>query len=544
MIPAVLPAAPTTQRLDVTVTVDVAKTVGPMTPLYRFFGADEPNYAYMKDGRRLLSEIGKLGEPPTYFRAHNLLSSGDLTPSLKWGSTNVYTEDANGQPVYDFTTVDRIIDAYRTGGVRPYVQLGFMPEALSTHPQPYRHEWRPGLPYKTIMTGWSYPPKSYDKWRELCRKLTEHFVEKYGKDEVERWYFECWNEANGDYWHGSAQDWYKLHDYAMDGVRQALPTARVGGPHTAGSGGKFMTDFLEHCLHGTNYATGKTGTPLDFLSFHAKGAPSFVDGHVRMGIAAQLRTIDEGLATIAKYPELKNVPVVIGECDPDGCAACQGPQLGYRNGTMYSSFTAASFARFYQINDAHGTNLQGALTWAFEFEDQPYFAGQRVLATNGVVLPVFNVFRMLAKMTGNRVATSSTHQVPLDAAIKSGVREAADVGALAARDGDRVTVLLWHYHDDDQAGPDATIDVQLNGLPDSTFNVVEFRVDATHSNAHSVWKSAGGPVAPDTKLYDAMKAASDLTAVSPASKVEVKDGRATLKLALPRQGVSLLTLAP
>src|SRR4051812_49512991 len=103
-----------------------------------------------------------------------------------------------------------------------------------------------------------------------------------------------------------------------------------------------------------------------------------------MGIANQLNDIDRAFGVIAKFPELKSKPIVIGESDPDGCAACQGPQLGYRNTTMYSSYTAASFSREYTLADKHGVNLEGALTWAFEFEDQPYFAGQRVLASNGI----------------------------------------------------------------------------------------------------------------------------------------------------------------
>ena len=113
-------------------------------------------------------------------------------------------------------------------------------------------------------------------------------------------------------------------------MRRALPTARVGGPDTAGSGGKWMRSFLEHCLRGANYATGGIGTPLDFVSFHAEGSPRFVDGHVRMGIAHQLRTIEDAFRITASYPELKDTPVVIGESDPEGCAACQGPQLAYR----------------------------------------------------------------------------------------------------------------------------------------------------------------------------------------------------------------------
>ena len=95
---------------------------------------------------------------------------------------------------------------------------------------------------------------------------------------------------------------------------------------------------------------------------------------------------------------------MIGESDPDGCAACQGPQLGYRNTTMYSSYTAASFARMHDLADRHGVNLEGALTWAFEFEDQPYFAGFRALASNGIALPVLNVFRMFGRMSGDRIS--------------------------------------------------------------------------------------------------------------------------------------------
>src|SRR5439155_3202807 len=129
----------------------------------------------MKDGRRLLERLGKLTSAssagPTsvssvelrarhvYFRTHNLLTSGDGTPALKWGSTNAYSEDANGKAIYDWTIVDRIFDAYLSRGVRPYVQIGFMPQALSTHPEPYQHDWRPGLAYERIVGGWAYPPK-------------------------------------------------------------------------------------------------------------------------------------------------------------------------------------------------------------------------------------------------------------------------------------------------------------------------------------------------------------------------------------------------
>jgi xylan 1,4-beta-xylosidase len=524
--------------------VDAARAIGELKPIWRMFGADEPNYAYMKDGQKLMGELGALKRGDVYFRAHNLLCTGDGTPALKWGSTGVYREDTNGQPIYDWTIVDRIFDSYLTNGVRPFAQIGFMPEALSIRPQPYQHSWTPAARYEEIMTGWTYPPKDYAKWRELVYQWVKHCVERYGRAEVEQWYWEVWNEANGHYWKGTPADFHKLHDYAIDGVRRALPKARVGGPHSAGTGGKWTRDFLEHCLRGTNYATGQVGTPLDFVAFHAKGSPVFTNGHVRMGIANQLRTINDGFALVASYPELKRTPIVIGECDPEGCAACQGPQLGYRNGTMYSSYTAASFGRFQEIADRRGVNLDAALTWAFTFEEQPPFAGFRQLASCGINLPALNVFKMFSRMHGQRVAVTSDAAVPLEAILKSGVRQAPDVSALAALGTNQFTALVWHYHDDDVPGPTAEVSLAVNGLPAGVKSAVatHYRIDAEHSNAFEAWKRMGSPAAPTVAQFAELQRAAQLAVLGPPEKVTVADRSTTLTLNLPRQAVSLLVL--
>ena len=144
--------------------------------------------------------------------------------------------------------------------MRPYVQIGFMPEALSTQPEPYQHDWTPGGK-ASISTGWAYPPKDYEKWAELVYQWVRHSVERYGRAEVETWYWEVWNEPNILYWRGTPEEYHKLYDYAVDAVKRALPTARVGGPHVAGTRSprstKFLRDFLEHCLRGKNHATGQ-----------------------------------------------------------------------------------------------------------------------------------------------------------------------------------------------------------------------------------------------------------------------------------------------
>ena len=147
-------------------------------------------------------------------------------------------------------------------------------------------------------------------------------------------------------------------------------------------------------------------------------------------------------------PSCRSKPIIIGESDPDGCAACPAtiyPQNGYRNGTLYASHTAASFARKYLLADKHGVNFEGAVTWAFEFEHQPFFAGFRVLSTNGIALPVLNVFRMFGMMDGQRVAVDSSSDIGLEAIRKEGVvRSRPDVSAARQREGGKLCVLVWH----------------------------------------------------------------------------------------------------
>ncbi|MDR3458114.1 MAG: beta-xylosidase [Verrucomicrobiae bacterium] len=536
--------ATNTTSFPVTITVDASKPLGELKPIWRFFGADEPNYAYMKDGKKLLGELGQLGGPQVYFRAHHLLTSGDGAYALKWGSTSAYKEDTNGAPVYDWTINDKIFDTYLAHGIKPYVQLGFMPEALSTHPQNYPHH--PPVNEKAdAAAGQAYPPKDYGKWGELAHQWAQHCVEKYGRAEVEQWYWEVWNEPNIMYWHGSHADYFKLYDYAVDGVRRALPDARVGGPEVAGGpGGKFLGEFLEHCAHGTNYVTGKTGSPLDFISFHAKGSPVFTNDHVRMGMANQLRNISDACAVIAKFPAFKSLPIVIGESDPEGCAACREPRDAYRNGTMYSSYTAASFPRKLEIAARYGVNLQGALTWAFEFEDQPPFAGFRQLASAGLDLPVLNVFRMFGKMSGQQLAVTRSAGLDAETIRRSGVRGQPDVSAWASGDQNKIAVLVWHYHDDDLPGPDAQVKVQLSGIsfPDGKAKLTHYRIDAEHSNSYEAWKKMGSPVPLTEKQFAILEQAGQLASLGKPETVDVKGGKTAVKFNLPRQGVSLLML--
>jgi xylan 1,4-beta-xylosidase len=547
--PLLAPAnAQASPRAEIVVASD--RKVGPLTPIWSWFGYDEPNYTYTPNGKKLLSALAAASPTPVYVRTHNLLTSGDGSAALKWGSTNAYTEDAAGHPVYDWTIIDRIVDSYVAHGMKPLMEIGFMPEALSTSPEPYRHTFGKGVDLATIHTGWGYPPKDYDKWRELVYQWVRHSVNRYGQREVESWWWELWNEPDIFYWRGTPEEFIKLYDYTADGVKRALPTARIGGPHTTNPSGarseKFLRDFLEHTLRGTNYATGKVGTPLDYIGFHAKGSPTVMpDGHVRMNVSNQLRAIAAGFEIVASYPELRHTPIIIGESDPEGCAACpisMNPANAYRNGTMYSSYTAEQIARTYQLADADGVNLLGSVTWAFEFEDQPYFAGFRDLATNGIDKPVLNVFRMLGQMRGDRVAVTSSAGLPLDSVRGTSVRGAADISALAARDAHSVSVLVWNYHDDDLPAAAAEVQLTITGLPTARATLAHYRVDGDRGNSYEAWKKMGAPQKPTAAQYSALERAGQLPLLSPVRTVALPDGRAVLSFTLPRQGVSLVRL--
>ncbi len=288
-----LPFCSSAQQAPESVTIHVRadQSVGALRPIWNYFGYDEPNYTYAPNGKKLLGELSALSPVPVYVRVHNLLTTGDGSASLKWGSTNAYTEDKDGKPVYSWTIIDHIFDTFHAAGIRPIVEIGFMPEALSTHPEPYRHNF-PKSSIGSIYTGWAYPPRDYAKWSELVFQFTRHLRERYGDAEVKTWLWEVWNEPDIDYWKGTPEEYFKLYDFTADAVLRAFPEARIGGPDSTGPGNphaaEFLRQFLEHCAHQTNYATGKIGSPLLFVSFHPKGSPKWLGDHVQMGVARQL----------------------------------------------------------------------------------------------------------------------------------------------------------------------------------------------------------------------------------------------------------------
>jgi len=534
----------------VTIQVDLAKTVGDYAPIYSWFGYDEANYTTMPNGTKLLHELHDLSPVPVYIRAHHLFTSGDGVAELKWSSTNVYSEDSNGKPVYDFRILDSIFDAYKAAGVKPMVELGFMPKDLASGKEAYQLHY----PGRTTSGSVQSPPRDYDKWRELVRTVVAHLVERYGKETVLQWYFEVWNEPNIDYWHGTPEEYWKLYDYSVAGVRAALPGAKVGGPASTGPGNtnayKFLADFLTHVSSGKSAVDG-TKVPLDFISFHAKGQPHVINeevgSHVQMGLDKELIDADKGFEIVARFPEFRRLPIILSEADPEGCAACSSkvnPANNYRNGTLYPAYTAAAYKGLFELQDRRAVNLLAMLSWSFEFEDKDYFEGFRSLATNGIDKPILNFFRMAALMHGVRVSTTSTGAVALEDILSTGVRANPDVDAMATKGGNSAAVLLWNYHDVDEPAAPSPTTITIANLPSDARRilVLHYRIDETHSNAYTAWKAMGSPQHPTSEQYAELKSKDGLQLMTSPEWLDAVDGKITVSTTMPRQSISLLQL--
>ena len=522
----------------IAIRVDAASKIAPVKPVWNFFGYDEPNYTYIEHGRKLIGEIALSSASPAHFRTHNLLTSGDGTAALKWGSTNAYTEDANGKPVYDWTIVDRILKTYIQAGAKPFVEIGFMPKALSTQPDPYVPVWRPGDKFDRYYVGWTYPPTDYAKWEELIFQWVKHSLKEYGRQEVASWDWEVWNEPDIGYWHGTPEEYDKLYDFTAAAVKRALPAARVGGPASTGpanaKAAAFLRQFLEHCASGKNYVTGGTGAPLDFISFHAKGSPHLADGIVQMGLEHELNDVETGFQIVRSFPRFRHLPIVLSEADPEGCAACSArvyPQNAYRNGTLYPAYTAAALKATLTLADRYGVNLEGFLTWAFEFEGQPYFDGLRTLATNGLDKPVLNVFRMAGWLRGDYLK-----------AVSMGT---PNVDALATRAGRDLSVLVWNYQTDDVPGPAALVQLTIHGLPVEARRILvrQYRIDDTHSNAFTEWRRLGSPQTPSADQYKSLEQAGQLQLLESPHFAPVQSSTLQVKFSIPLQGISLFALS-
>lgn len=541
------------------VRVDCRDTQGELKRIWTSIGYDEINWTYTPRGKTLYRTMRDFAEAPYYVRNHNTFTSGIGLSQPAWGSTNVYHEMPDGLVRYDWGILDQIYDTFVGVGFRPLIELGFMPRDL-VPTNTAGSDWLTDVGRESYEADglWKYPPKDYARWAELVYQLVHHCVERHGRAEVERWYFEVWNEPNlPNYWKGTFEDYCRLYDYSVAGATRALPTVKIGGPAVTRPGLKsarnFLARFLQHCTSGTNAVTGKIGTRLDFVSFHTKGAhysqrriynPYLPVERECPSSSTMIRDIQCGLETLARFPDLKTVPVLVDECDPAVgtiYGVYDNPNFIITNTEYYPNFLCALVKRILDLNERFENKVELMTTWAFYFEGKRFFEGNRTLVTNeNIEKPILNAFRLLAKLGTTRVRVRSSHaRDVLDPPAPS-----VEIDALAAVAGERVTVLVWHQSDEWWHTGQAQIQIRVEQLPFAGHAAVRcYQIDNEYSNAHTEWVRQGSPQNPtDTQIQQIKNRQGLELWGAPHTAQVAADKSLTVDLELPRFGTGLIEI--
>ncbi|WP_239451826.1 glycoside hydrolase [Frondihabitans sp. PAMC 28766] len=530
-----------------------------LEPVWESLGYDEINWTYTPTGKRLLKDIAGTSGRPFHVRPHYVFMSGSGFGLPHFGSGNVYHEDAAGNPVYDFQIVDDTYDAIVGAGHHVLVELGFTPRDLLPDRALAEHTIidSPTV-YSAYEAGqWSYPPKDLGKWGDLVAALARHSLERYGEAEVSTWLWELWNEPDIFYWRGTHQEFCDLYEATANAVRSVLPDAKVGGPTVTGgaNGVTFLRDFLAFVVD--------RALPIDFVSFHTKGS-HFTPWRTYGVLGAEapekqspstgkmlyeMRTL---LRVMAEFPSIASLPAIVDECDagvPAHWGVYDNSNFEFQNTEYYPVFQINLMKKILDLNEQEIASVNRATTWSFYFEGERYFEGTRAFLTaGGVEKPFFNAYRALGLLGDRRLpATSdaSWHVDELDDTLETGAPEEVDVLASASDDG-RVTALVYRHADDQYHRGDAEVpvSVSITGLASASYRLEHFRIDRTHSNSHTVWKSLGSPQDPTPEQLSAIRDRQGLELLDEPSTVSPTDGAVELPVSLPSTAVSVLVLTP
>ena len=540
-----------------TVTVDAGRPVGDLARIWESIGYDEINWTYTPTGRSLLRTFGELsGGRPFWIRPHYVFCSGTGFGIPHWGNGNVYHEDADGNPFYDFTIADQTYDAIVEAGHHVLVELAFTPRDLLPDEAAELTVTPSPTVYSAYEAGaWAYPPKDYAKWGGLVAAHAQHCKDRYGEDEVSAWLWELWNEPDIFYWKGSPQQFYDLYTVTAEAVRSVLPKAKVGGPAVTGGGVDFLRGFLAH--------TSATGAPLDFVSFHTKGSaftPWRVYGPTggaapeqqSPSLTKMIFEIRSCLRVIGEFEQYHQLPAVVDECDagvPAHYSAYDNANFEFQNTEYYPVFQVKMFKKLLDLNADEAVQIAHATSWSFYFEGERFFEGTRSFLTAGrIEKPLLNAYRMMCRLGSIRVAATSTAEWPinrLDESLGQSMPEEVDCLATRSDDG-TVSILVWRHTDDQyhRDDVDARVAVTVAGLGADGYTLSHLRIDRDHSNAHTVWDSLGRPQDPTDDQLGAIKARQGLESLAAPTPVEPVGGSVTVPVELPLPSVSMIILTP
>ncbi len=407
----------------------------------------------------------------------------------------VYDEDAEGHPVYNFSYVDQVYDGLLANGVRPFVELSFMPKKLAAKDDLHPFWYKPNVS----------PPKDYAKWDGLITQFTRHLVERYGIDEVAQWYFEVWNEPNIDFWAGEPKQatYLELYDHTARAIKAVSPLLRVGGPATAQAA--WADGFIKHCAD--------NHVPVDFLSTHVYGNDRAQDVFgsddpiPRDGMVCQaVKRVHDQIQASA----LPSLPLIWSEFN---ASYMNEPQV---TDSVYMGPWLAE-----TIRQCDGlVDIMSYWTLSDVFEEQgvvktPFYGGFGLIAAGGIPKPAYNAFKVLHELGNQRL--------PLDSD-----------SVLVTRKADRSLVIaVWNYAAPGQAGGLKTITLRFKGI--HARRALVSRVDSEHGDVHSAYERMRTPRYPTQAQLRELRKAAELPA---PEVVNLKGG--DLTVTLPGNGLAVV----
>jgi xylan 1,4-beta-xylosidase len=547
--------------LKAAIKIDCQEHIGNLKRIWASIGFDEINWTYTPRGKKLFHTLSKFAETAYYIRNHNALTSSNGLSRPAWGGGNVYHESSDGIPIYHWDFLDQVYDTILEVGFRPFVEFGFLPYDLVPS-NLTSSNWNQDVGFESYENEgyWKYPPKDYQRWGELVYQFIIHYIQRYGKEIVQDWLFELWNEPDLlNYWHGTIEDYLHLYDVTVFHATRALPGIKIGGPCTTSptqsNGQTFLHRFLEHCVSGTNYVTESIGTRLDFISFHTKGAyycqrrvynPTGNVMRESPSSTIMMQDIEAGMDIIASFPTLEGLPVYINECDPAVgtiYGVLDNPNFIVTNNEYYPTFIASLVKQILDLTNRYPNPIERITTWAFYFEGKRYFEGNRALITNDdIEKPVLNIFRMFSKLGKSRVKLISqieNHDLKKDHPFLV-------VDGIATLDDNLISIMLWHQTDEWWQEGSCFVDVLINHIPFSgTATLRHFRIDKDHSNAHSTWIAEGSPQTPSLDQVKKIKSHQTLELLNEPQLIHIESsGKLKFSFQLPLFGTSLLQISP
>jgi len=454
-----------------------------------------------------------------YIRCHNMFSDGFPGQSERaiYGC-RIYSEDSTGTAHYNWRYLDQVLDTWLQAGCKPILETDFMPDALAA-----------GTIVRNYSGGAINPPKDYTKWQELVYQTVKHCIERYGREEVRTWYWEIWNEPDlSQYFGGTVNDLIKMYDYFVAGATAADSLVRIGGPGIAGNETFFRT-FLNHCVNGINHVTGKRGTRIDFISWHAYGTLSSLIAKDR-----RMRSI-----VLTEFPSLAYCELQQNEW---------GQRLNPNPQSTMTSYEACFLVKFIDAiySDSTIQNVK-FLRWGSPttVARAGFGLGWRTLTNivNGEVIPlsIFNAYDMLGKMGSERVLfTGSSVR---DAVHGFATRSRASVGVDSIP---AIQVLVYHFQETNEEGIGDSVPVTLTirGLGNKKeMMLTHYRIDKNHSDAYNTWVAMGSPPQLTSQQIQQLKTKSVLQLLEVPSKVTVSSGQVELSFSLPINAVSLIVLS-